>query len=100
MSRINSLTNNGNLHKKKLFAVWGLAFLGLLPLLFNQEQYYLDIFFQTFLFSSLAASWNIIGGFGGQHSFGHAIFFGIGAYTPAILFMNFQMSPWISMWIG
>ena len=68
--------------------------------MFSQQQYYLDIFFQTFLFAALASSWNIIGGFGGQHSFGHAIFFGIGAYTTAILFMTFQMSPWISMWIG
>ncbi|MFD4818039.1 branched-chain amino acid ABC transporter permease [Peribacillus butanolivorans] len=100
MNQLNSFTNKGQLNKKKLLAILGLGFLGLMPLMFSQQQYYLDIFFQTFLFAALASSWNIIGGFGGQHSFGHAIFFGIGAYTTAILFMTFQIIPWISMWIG
>ncbi|MCM3766200.1 branched-chain amino acid ABC transporter permease [Neobacillus niacini] len=101
MSQSNSIqTANSKLSKNKIYAVAGLFILCIVPLLLSQEQYYLDIVFQAFLFAALASSWNIIGGFGGQHSFGHAIFFGIGAYTTAILFMNYQISPWISIWIG
>jgi branched-chain amino acid transport system permease protein len=101
MNQINGIQNaNTQLNKNKIYAMTSLLILGIVPLLLTQQQYYLDIVFQAFLFAALASSWNIIGGFGGQHSFGHAIFFGIGAYTTAILFMNYQISPWISIWIG
>ena len=92
--------NSSKSEKSKLYAIAGLIVLGILPFLFSQQQYYQDIIFQTFLFAALASSWNIIGGFGGQHSFGHAIFFAIGAYTTAIMFIDYQISPWISMWVG
>jgi len=45
----------------------------------------LQLVLYTFLFISLSVAWNIIGGYGGQTSFGHAAFFGLGAYTTAIL---------------
>jgi len=48
----------------------------------------------------LAQCWNIVGGYAGQFSFGHATFFGIGAYTTAILFIRWGISPWIGMWAG
>lgn len=94
------INSNARYTWSKILPIIGIVILGIVPLLFTQHQYYLDMVFQTFLFAALASSWNIIGGFGGQHSFGHAIFFAIGAYTTAILFMQFEMSPWISMWIG
>jgi branched-chain amino acid transport system permease protein len=46
---------------------------------------YQSLIFYTFIYISLASAWNIIGGFGGQTSFGHAAFYGLGAYTTAIL---------------
>src|SRR5215510_1520454 len=39
----------------------------------------------TMLFVTLSVAWNIIGGYAGQTSFGHAAFYGLGAYTTAIL---------------
>ena len=42
----------------------------------------------------LAQAWNILGGFGGQFSFGHALFFGTGAYIQAIAQLQFGLNPW------
>jgi branched-chain amino acid transport system permease protein len=48
----------------------------------------------------LGSSWNILGGYAGQFSFGHATFFGLGAYTSTILFMRLGISPWVGMVLG
>ncbi len=45
----------------------------------------------------LAQAWNILGGYGGQFSFGHALFFGTGAYVQAIAQMQWGLSPWLAM---
>lgn len=52
------------------------------------------------IFAGLGEAWNIITGFAGQTSFGHAAFFGIGAYTSTVLFYKFGLSPWIGMVLG
>lgn len=44
--------------------------------------------------------WNVIGGYCGQVSNGHSLFYGIGAYTVAITCQYWKISPWISIWIG
>lgn len=44
--------------------------------------------FMTFLFIVLSLAWNIVGGYAGQTSFGHVVFFGVGAYTTAILWLR------------
>ena len=54
----------------------------------------------TFLYAGLALAWNIAGGYAGLISFGHAAFFGIGAYTSTILFVRGGVTPWIGLWIG
>jgi branched-chain amino acid transport system permease protein len=48
----------------------------------------------------MAQAWNILGGFGGQFSFGHALFFGTGAYVQAIVQMQFGLSPWLALAIA
>jgi branched-chain amino acid transport system permease protein len=45
----------------------------------------------------LAQSWNILGGFGGQFSFGHALFFGTGAYVQAIAQVSFGINAWVAL---
>ncbi len=45
----------------------------------------------------LAQAWNILGGFGGQFSFGHALFFGTGAYAQAIAQVQFGVNPWLAL---
>lgn len=44
--------------------------------------------------------WNVIGGYCGQVSNGHSLFYGIGAYTVALAGSRFRISPWIAIWIG
>ncbi len=57
----------------------------LAPLGLGGWEYGLDVLFLIFLYGAMASSWNLLGGFAGQVSFGHAAFLGIGAYTTAIL---------------
>ena len=55
----------------------------------------------TFLWAGLALAWNIAGGFAGLISFGHAAFFGVGAYTSTHpVRANYGMTPWIGLWLG
>lgn len=64
------------------------------------SRYYLHILILIFMFAAGAEAWNIIGGYGGQLSLGHAAFFGLGAYTSTMLYYYFQISPWIGMILG
>ena len=65
-----------------------------------KNPYWGDILTMTFLLGALSLSWNILGGYGGQFSLGHAGFFGIGAYTSTLLLIHYQISPWIGMLLG
>ena len=50
------------------------------------DNYWINILAFTYLMAGLASAWNIIGGFGGQFSAAHGVFFGIGAYVTARLY--------------
>lgn len=52
------------------------------------------------LYAVLGQGWNILGGFAGQTSIGHGMFFGLGAYTSTMLFVHLGVSPWIGMAAG
>lgn len=52
------------------------------------------------LFAMLGTAWNLLGGYAGQISFGHAVFFGIGAYTSTLLLRGFGLTPWLGMLVG
>jgi branched-chain amino acid transport system permease protein len=45
----------------------------------------------------LSQAWNILGGYGGQLSFGHALFFGVGAYAQALGQLNLGINPWMAL---
>jgi branched-chain amino acid transport system permease protein len=62
--------------------------------------YFLEILISVMLFGYLGAAWNILGGYAGQFSFGHAAFFGIGAYTSTLLFLRLGVTPWLGMLAG
>jgi len=68
--------------------------------LFVRNRYATDIMIRTFLWAGLALAWNIAGGYAGLISFGHAAFFGIGAYTSTILLLSYGVPPWIGMLAG
>ncbi len=53
-----------------------------------------------FMYALLGEAWNILGGYTGQVSLGHAVFFGIGAYTSTTLFMKLGITPWLGMLAG
>ncbi len=82
-------------------SVLGGAVLALLlaapPLL---PPYFLQILISVLFFGYLGASWNILGGYAGQFSFGHAAFFGIGAYTSTLLYLRMGITPWLGMLVG
>jgi branched-chain amino acid transport system permease protein len=52
------------------------------------------------LFASMAQAWNIIGGYCGQVSFGHSVFFGIGAYGAGMAVVTYGGTPWLGILIG
>jgi branched-chain amino acid transport system permease protein len=62
-----------------------LAFLVLIPFLGIQGGYLQTLGVLTFLYVTMSTGWNILGGYAGQTSFGHATFYGLGAYTTCIL---------------
>ena len=95
VSAIDSGIESGRHALLKYLGGMGLA---LLPFLFLiDDAHWLNIIAFTYLMGGLAASWNIIGGFGGQFSLGHGVFFGIGAYSTAKLYTAFALSPWLTI---
>ena len=86
--------------RKALYAVLGIVVLAF-PWVFESEYpYSVHLMITFFMFALMAQSWNILAGFCGQISLGHAAFFGIGAYSTGFLFFAYQISPWIGMLIG
>ena len=73
----------------------GFVIVAALPLVLGEQAQTVAV--RTLIFAIMAVAWNIMSGFGGMFSFGHAAFFGIGAYTGAYLLVDHDISPWISM---
>lgn len=80
--------------------VWAVfAALALFPLLqiaFNGYNYWIHMLLYVFLYVIMATSWNLIGGYAGYVSLGHNVFFGFGAYFSGMLFVFFQVSPFLT----
>ena len=64
------------------------------PLFVN--DYLLTVLIIILYFAYAGQAWNIMMGFAGQLSLGHAIFIGLGAYTSAALFQHFSVTPWLT----
>ena len=78
----------------------GIALMGLVTAWTTGDPYWTNLFTTGLLFAGMASAWNIIGGFGGQFSLAHAVFFGIGAYAVALLQVDRGWSPWLGMVAG
>lgn len=76
-----------------------LTVLGIVPALINNNTLY-SIWIMMLIYAALGEALTIMTGFAGQVSFGHAVFFGIGAYTSSVLFYRFGISPWMGMAAG
>jgi branched-chain amino acid transport system permease protein len=65
-----------------------------------QLPYPRDLAIRVLLYATLAEAWNILAGYCGQISLGHAVFFGTGAYTSSILQTTLGWNPWIGLLAG
>jgi len=77
--------------------------LGLLypiPLQWSGYTYFQTVGFLVLINAMLGVGWNVIGGWAGQFDFAPQVFFAIGAYTAAILFVHLGWSPWLGMLAG
>jgi branched-chain amino acid transport system permease protein len=86
------------LPSRTLVLVWAVALLALPS--FYSDPYVLRILTMTCVFAALAASWDLLAGYTGQVNFGHALFFGAGAYTSGLLSIKLGIPPWVSIWAG
>jgi len=75
------------------------AGLALLPLAV-ESTYYRGLIVLTLLYAGLSQGWNVLGGYCGQISLGHALYFGIGAYTSTMLFTRLGIPPTLGMFAG
>ena len=69
------------------------------PLVFTLP-YPRDVMIRIFLYAMLATAWNLLAGYCGQISLGHAVFFGTGAYTSTVLLQQGWLGVWASPWVG
>jgi len=83
--------------RRGAFLFFGLA--ALIPLVVR-DAYFLDSLVLILLWGALSAAWNVAGGYAGQVSIGHASFFGIGAYSAALMVTRFGLGPWLGMLVG
>jgi branched-chain amino acid transport system permease protein len=60
----------------------------------------LEVAIRIVLFAMLGTAWNVMAGYAGLFSFGHAAYFGIGAYSAAYLLVEHGWSPWLGMIVG
>lgn len=80
----------------------GLAIIGALiafPVM-EKSPYAHHVLILLFLTIIQGSAWNLIGGYTGQYSVGHAAFFGIGAYVTMILLDQYQVAPWWGVWVA
>ena len=64
------------------------------------DKYYQLILTVVPIWAMMGIAWNIFSGYSGLVSFGHAAFFGIGAYTVALAMIQWQLSPWLGIPLG
>ncbi len=89
---------NVRLEKSAINKLIILIILSLLPL--YPSPYFRRTLFLVLYFAYLGVAWDLLGGYTGQGSFVHAAFVGLGAYTSALLFIWWRVTPYISMFIG
>jgi branched-chain amino acid transport system permease protein len=64
------------------------------------DVYLRNVLILTLMYAALSQAWNILGGYCGQISLGHAIYFGLGAYVSTLLYVRAGVTPWAGMLAG
>jgi len=81
-----------NYFNKNSLIIIGIVVLGLFLYPFiSPSKFALHLLMMIFMHAVMSQSWNVLAGFSGQISLGHAIFFGIGAYASVIFTQNFKL---------
>ena len=95
-------TDNAILRRRRRELLVGAAILLALAVLpFPiRDVYTQNLIIITVLFAGLSQAWNILGGYCGQISLGHALYMGIGAYVSTLLFVNGGVPPTLGMFAG
>src|SRR5260370_42562746 len=83
--------------KRQRWAIAGFALAVLLLSLVLKSAYYQLVLTQVLLWAVLSLAWNLLSGYGGYFSFGHAAFWGLGAYTVALGMIHFGLTPWLTI---
>ena len=81
-------------------AVGAVLAAGLVLAFLIDERYHHRVLTLVFLWATMGLAWNIISGYAGQISFGHQVFFGIGAYVTVLLVVKAGLTPWIGMGVA
>ena len=66
----------------------------------TRNPFYQHLLIMVLFWTLLGTAWNLLGGFAGQISFGHATFLGVGAYTTMLLYLKLGWSPWLGLVLG
>ena len=85
---------------KRLYMLLAACFVILMLLPLYLDNYALGIFVMIFYWAYVGQSWNVLTGYTGHISLGHALYIGIGAYATTFLAQTFGLTPWIGMFIG
>lgn len=68
--------------------------------LWVKDAFIIQVFFRVAIFAVVGVAWNLIGGYAGQLSMGHAAYFGLGGYGFSLLHMNLGIGMWPSLLLG
>src|SRR6202790_2417419 len=83
---------------RQRWAILGFAITVLvLSFIVLKSAYYELVLTQVLLWAVLSLSWNLLSGYSGYFSFGHAAFWGLGAYTVALGMLYLDLTPWVSV---
>jgi branched-chain amino acid transport system permease protein len=83
--------------RRHRWAILGVAVAVLLLTLVLKSAYYQLVLSQVLLWAVLSLAWNILSGYSGYFSFGHASFWGLGAYTVALGMIYLDLTPWVTI---
>src|SRR3954453_5165013 len=83
--------------RRQLWAIFGIAAATLALSLVLRSDYYQLVLTYVLLWAVLSLAWDILSGYAGYFSFGHAVFWGLGAYTVALGLLWWHLTPWLSI---
>jgi branched-chain amino acid transport system permease protein len=99
VTAVRALSARGLAPLPLLAFVAALTALAIVPA-FASSPYALHVMILLFLSVIMGESWNVLGGYTGQYSVGHAAYFGLGAYVTMMLMQFKQVPPWWGVWVA